>query len=198
MSKALSNINIEEYAKSRYFDTAEETPLLGDENALERRRRQMFYIGIKWFMSNLLDRKDRMGMACGLEVRVPFCDHRIAEYAWNIPWNIKNLGGMEKGIMRLAVKDMLPECICSRKKSPYPKTYHPLFLRLVSEALRQTLADNSAPLHALVDKETVYEMLDSLLIITPWFGQLMTSPQLFAFLLQLNMWLTEYKIRIEV
>lgn len=198
MSKALTNINIEEYAKARFFDTAEETPLLGDENALERRRRRMFYLNIKWFMSNLLDRKDRMSMASGLEVRVPFCDHRIAEYAWNIPWSIKTSGGMEKGIMRLAVKDMLPECILSRKKSPYPKTHHPQYVRLVSEALRQTLADSSAPLHALIDKDAVYEMLDSLLIITPWFGQLMTGPQLFAFLLQLNMWLDEYKIRIEV
>ena len=63
----------------------------------------MFYLNIKWFMANLLERKDRMSMATGLEVRVPFCDHRIAEYAWNIPWDIKNLGGMEKGILRLAM-----------------------------------------------------------------------------------------------
>lgn len=198
MSKDLARLDIEDYAKSRYLDTIEETPLLGDENPAERRRRQMFYLNIKWFMANLLERKDRMSMATGLEVRVPFCDHRIAEYAWNIPWDIKNIGGMEKGILRLAVKHLLPESIYNRKKSPYPKTHHPEYTRLVSAALHQVLADKSAPIHALVDKTFVEEMLDSLSIVTPWFGQLMTGPQLFAFLLQLNMWLEEYKVRIEL
>ncbi|MDD5016837.1 MAG: asparagine synthase (glutamine-hydrolyzing) [Eubacteriales bacterium] len=198
MSKDLSWLGIEDYAKSRYLDTIEETPLLGDENQKERRRRQMFYLNIKWFMANLLERKDRMSMASGLEVRVPFCDHRIAEYAWNIPWDIKNIGGMEKGILRLAVKDLLPECIFSRKKSPYPKTHNPEYTRLVSIALKETLVDKDAPIHALIDRHFVEDMLDSLSIVTPWFGQLMTGPQLFAFLLQLNMWLAEYKVRITV
>ncbi len=196
MSKALSRLNIEDYAKSRYFDTVDETPMLGSEKPLERRRRQMFYLNIKWFMSNLLERKDRMSMACGLEVRVPYCDHRIAEYAWNIPWDIKNLGGMEKGILRLAVKDLLPEEIYNRKKSPYPKTHNPEYTRLVSAALKETLANPAAPIHALVDKTVVEEMLESLSIVTPWFGQLMTGPQLFAFLLQLNMWLEEYHVSL--
>ncbi len=198
MSRALSRLDIEGYAKSRYFDTIEETPLLGNETLLERRRRQMFYLNIKWFMANLLERKDRMSMACGLEVRVPFCDHRIAEYAWNIPWSIKNLGGMEKGILRLAVKDLLPESIYNRKKSPYPKTHHPEYTRLVTNALKVILADPKAPIHALVDKSSLEDMLDSLSLVTPWFGQLMTGPQLFAFLLQLNMWLEEYKVGIEI
>ncbi len=198
MSRSLANLNIEDYAKSRYFDTVDETPLLGSEKPLERRRRQMFYLNIKWFMSNLLERKDRMSMACGLEVRVPYCDHRLAEYAWNIPWDIKNLGGMEKGILRLAVKDLLPEVIYNRKKSPYPKTHHPEYTRLVSTALKETLADRTAPIHALIDKSVVEEMLDTLSIVTPWFGQLMTGPQLFAFLLQLNMWLKEYHVSIHI
>ena len=196
MSKGLSQLKIEDYAKSRYFDTVDETPMLGSEKPLERRRRQMFYLNIKWFMSNLLERKDRMSMACGLEVRVPYCDHRIAEYAWNIPWDIKNLGGMEKGILRLALKDLLPEEIYNRKKSPYPKTHNPEYTRLVSAALKETLANPAAPIHALVNKTVVEEMLDSLSIVTPWFGQLMTGPQLFAFLLQLNMWLEEYHVSI--
>ena len=198
MAKALKALPMESYAKERYFDTVEETPLLGNETPLERRRRQMFYLNIKWFMANLLDRKDRMSMACGLEVRVPFCDHRIAEYAWNIPWNIKNIGGMEKGILRLAVKDLLPESVYNRKKSPYPKTHHPEYTRLVSAALKAVLADPHAPIHALINKQTVEVMLGSLSLPTPWFGQLMTGPQLFALLLQLNMWLEDYKVEIEI
>ncbi len=196
MSRALSHLNIEGYARSRYLDTVEETPMLGNETSAARKRRQMFYLNIKWFMANLLERKDRMSMACGLEVRVPFCDHRIAEYAWNIPWEMMNAGGMEKGILRLAVAGLLPDSIRERKKSPYPKTHHPEYTRLVALALKDTLADSSAPIHALIDRQNVEEMLDSLSIVTPWFGQLMTGPQLFAFLLQLNMWLKEYDVRI--
>ena len=198
MSRDLGRLNIEAYARSRYLDTVEETPLLGTEKPMERRRRQMFYLNVKWFMANLLERKDRMSMACGLEVRVPFCDHRIAEYAWNIPWDMMNAGGMEKGILRMAVTNLLPESIRGRKKSPYPKTHHPEYTRLVSLALKEVLADSSAPIHALIDRHNVEEMLDSLSIVTPWFGQLMTGPQLFAYLLQMNMWLKEYGIRIQL
>ncbi len=198
MSGRLANLNIEEYAKSRYYDTVEETPLLGSEKLKDRRRRQMFYLNIKWFMSNLLDRKDRMSMASGLEVRVPYCDHRLAEYVWNIPWDMKNAGGMEKGILREAVKGLLPPSILERKKSPYPKTHHPEYMRLVSEALKDVIANRNSPIHALVDRVFVEEMLKSLSIVTPWFGQLMTGPQLFAFLLQLNMWLEEYKVIVAV
>lgn len=198
MSKRLLKLNMEDYAKGRYFDTVEETPLMGNEKPKERRRRQMFYLNIKWFMANLLDRKDRMSMASGLEVRVPYCDHRIAEYAWNIPWDIKNACGMEKGIMRLAVRHLLPESIYTRKKCAYPKTHDPEYTRLVSQTLNYVLSDNNAPIHALIDKNFMEEMLGSPSIITPWFGQLMTGPQLFAFLLQLNMWLEEYRVRIAV
>ncbi len=195
MSKSLSHVNIEDYAKSRFLDTLEETPLLCSENAKEKRRRQMFYLNIKWFMANLLERKDRMSMASGLEVRVPYCDHRIAEYAWNIPWDMKNTGGMEKGILRLAVKDLLPEVIYNRKKSPYPKTHHPEYTRLVCNTLKDILSDKNAPIHAIIDTGFIKEILDTMSISTPWFGQLMTGPQLFAFLLQLNMWLEEYKVQ---
>lgn len=196
MSKRLSKLNIEDYAKSRYFDTVEETPLLGNEKLIDRKRRQMFYLNIKWFMANLLDRKDRMSMATGLEVRVPYCDHRLAEYVWNIPWELKNAGGMEKGILRQAVKGMLPTCISERKKSPYPKTHNPEYTRLISEELRDVIANPNSPIHAIVDSDFVMEMLSTLSIVTPWFGQLMTGPQLFAFLLQLNMWLEEYNVNI--
>ena len=105
---------------------------------------------------------------------------------------------MEKGVLRLAVKDLLPESVYNRKKSPYPKTHHPEYTRLVSAALTAVLADPHAPIHALINKQTVEVMLGSLSLPTPWFGQLMTGPQLFAFLLQLNMWLEDYKVEIEI
>lgn len=197
MSERLSNLSISDYARQRYFDTVEETPLSGEENATQRKRRQMFYLNIKWFMANLLERKDRMSMASGVEVRVPFCDHRLAEYVWNIPWGIKNAGGMEKGVLRLAVQNLLPESIFSRKKSPYPKTHNPEYSRLVSAELAKVLTNKNEPIHSLINTDNAQNMLEANDITTPWFGQLMRAPQLFAFLLQLNMWLKEYKVRID-
>ena len=197
MSERLSNLEIADYARQRYFDTVEETPLSGEENTAQRKRRQMFYLNIKWFMANLLERKDRMSMASGVEVRVPFCDHRLAEYVWNIPWGIKNAGGMEKGVLRLAVQNLMPESIFNRKKSPYPKTHNPEYTRLVSAELAKVLTNKKEPIHALINTDNVQNMLEANDITTPWFGQLMRAPQLFAFLLQLNMWLQEYKVRID-
>lgn len=197
MSERLANLGISDYARQRYFDTVEETPLSGEENITQRKRRQMFYLNIKWFMANLLERKDRMSMASGLEVRVPFCDHRLAEYVWNIPWGIKNAGGMEKGVLRLAVQNLLPESIFSRKKSPYPKTHNPEYSRLVSTELKKVLLNKNEPIHALINTDNVQNMLKANDITTPWFGQLMRAPQLFAFFLQLNIWLKEYKVRID-
>lgn len=198
MNKRLAHLPIEDYAKARFLDTVEETPLCNSATAAERRRRQMFYLNINWFMANLLERKDRMSMASGVEVRVPFCDHRIAEYVWNIPWEMKNTGNQEKGILREAVRHLMPDAIADRKKSPYPKTHHPSYTKRVSLALQQTLDGKDAPIHALINKPFIEEMLDAPQMAAPWFGQLMTGPQLFAFLLQLNMWLETYRVRIDI
>lgn len=124
----LALINPAEYARERYQETLREVPLLRGESSLEARRREMFYLNFTWFMSTLLERKDRMSMASGLEVRVPFCDHRIVEYVWNIPWEIKFYNNREKGLLRKAMTGILPEDILWRKKSPYPKTHNPGYL----------------------------------------------------------------------
>ena len=81
-----------------YEETMKEVPLLDGEDGEAVKRRQLFYLNMTWFMSTLLERKDRMSMGASLEVRVPFADHRLVEYAWNIPWEMKSIGGLEKGI----------------------------------------------------------------------------------------------------
>jgi len=198
MHPRLASQNIEDYARARFADTVDETPLSGGETQAERKRRQMFYLNVKWFMANLLERKDRMSMASGVEVRVPFCDHRLAEYVWNIPWEMKNTGGQEKGILRAAVESLLPQRILRRKKSPYPKTHHPGYTQRVTSMLKQTMENKNAPVHALVDTDALRDMLDAPGLVSPWFGQLMTGPQLFAFILQLDMWLAHYSVRVDV
>jgi asparagine synthase (glutamine-hydrolysing) len=158
----------------------------------------MFYLNLMWFMTTLLDRKDRMSMAAGLEVRVPFCDHRLVEYAWNIPWAMKAWGGREKGILRLALDGVVPPEVLHRRKSPYPKTHHPGYLKAVRAKLQRVLDDPASPLLALIDTAYVRELLrtDGSPSGATWFGQLMASPQLFAYLCQVDAWLRGYRVTI--
>ncbi len=195
-----NKLNIDEYIQYRYKEALDEVPRLAEDDKLEARRRELFYLNINWFMALLLDRKDRMSMASGLEVRVPFCDHRLVEYVWNIPWGMKSCDQREKGILRRAVRGLLPEEIITRKKSPYPKTHNPSYSELVSRQLLSILGDPDSPILNLIDREKVIQMIQSKGedLQRPWFGQLMTLPQLFAYLIQVDTWLRLYKVRISM
>src|SRR5690606_19782583 len=109
-------LNLKDYVQEQYEGTLRDVPRLDGESLIEERRRELFYLNMIWFMSTLLERKDRMSMGASLEVRVPFADHRLIEYAWNIPWEMKMLGGREKGILRKALEGTLPDSVLYRKK----------------------------------------------------------------------------------
>ena len=149
-------------------------------------------------MQTLLDRTDRMSMYNGFEVRVPFCDVRIVEYCWNIPWEMKAYKGREKGLLRHAMKDVLPDEIINRKKSPYPKTHNPNYTKIVKNGLSQIMENQDAPINQLLNREYILEILDTegKAFTRPWFGQLMTGPQLMAYLIQVNNWLEKYQPEI--
>lgn len=191
------SVQAEDYVRSRYEQTIAEVPRLDGEAPEAARRREMFYLNMQWFMATLLDRKDRMSMAAGLEVRVPFCDHRLVEYVWNIPWELKRLGGREKGILREAMSGILPQGVLWRKKTPYPKTHHPAYYHAVKNRLAAVMNTPEAPLLQIVDRAEVNRLMeDGVDLALPWYGQLMTLPQVFAYLLQMNAWLRRYNIRI--
>lgn len=193
----LGGLDPEEYVHERYFETIRSASKLPGEEHINSRMREMFMLNINWFMQTLLDRKDRMSMANGLEVRVPFCDYRLVQYAYNIPWQLKSYGGREKGILRAAMKDLLPEEIIKRKKSPYPKTHNPLYLNIVREKLRDVLDDPGSPILQIIDKNNVKGLLENeSAFIKPMYGQLMTTPQVYAYLLQVNYWLSKYNVEI--
>jgi asparagine synthase (glutamine-hydrolysing) len=183
-----------EFALERYRATIASTSV-APENAPERRVKEMVNLNFRWFMQTLLDRKDRMSMYSGLEVRVPFCDHRIAEYLYTLPWEYKDRGGREKGLLREAMRGVLPEEILWRKKSPYPKTHNPGYLAAVKSELGAVLSDPSSPVLEIVKKEALEALADDS-GSEPWYGQLMTAPQTIAYFLQMNHWLKKFKVRI--
>ncbi|MEK3644301.1 asparagine synthase (glutamine-hydrolyzing) [Aeribacillus sp. FSL M8-0235] len=191
-------LNIKEYALRQYEKTIEETPVLDGEPETERKRRELFYLNMIWFMTTLLDRKDRMSMGASLEVRVPFADHRLVEYVWNIPWEWKRYGDREKGLLRKSLEDLLPKEVVYRKKSPYPKTHHPKYTKLVKEQLENVLAMKDSILHELFDGNALNKLVetDGASFQRPWYGQLMTGPQLLAYLWQIHIWFEKYRINI--
>lgn len=188
-------LDAEDFVRSRYEATIAETDILPECDPRERQMKQMVNLNYRWFMQTLLDRKDRMSMYHSLEVRVPFCDHRIAEYMYGVPWDYKDYHGVEKGLLRHAMEGILPAEVLWRKKSPYPKTHDPLYLTLVSGELRKLLARKDAPIFQIVQKKELESLLNSE-YTWPWYGQLMKTPQTIAYMLQLNFWLTKYGVEI--
>ena len=200
LSEELRSLPIREFTQQQYLDTLRRVPHPEQEPRLDRRMRELFYLNIKWFMVNLLNRKDRMSMSNSLEVRVPFADYRLVQYAFNLPPSIKFAGGREKGLLRRALIGVLPPEIVERKKSPYPKTHNPVYTDLVCSMMNDVLNDKNAPVMQLLDRQKIREIVDSrgASYKTPWFGQLMTGPQLIAYLLQLNAWLESYHVKLEL
>lgn len=191
-------LRLDDYSKARYEETIKATPINDLDTPEEARRREISYLNIIWFMSNLLDRKDRMSMASGLEVRVPFCDYKLVEYVWNIPWEMKNKDNISKSILRKSAEGILPHDVLYRKKSPYPKTHDPAYEKDVKLRLAEVISNPDAPINALCDYGELKKLTlsDTSDYGKPFFGQLMALPQFIGYLLQINEWFLHYKVRI--
>jgi asparagine synthase (glutamine-hydrolysing) len=164
----------------------------------ERRLKTMQKLCFEYFMTNLQERALRMCEGAGVRVLTPLCDERLAQYVYNVPWDMKFMGGQEKGLFRAAVADVLPESLLRRTKSPYPKTCSPQYAQILRQmALRLTM-DREAPLFQLVDPAEVARIARSDLnpVDTPWFGQLMAGAQLLGYLWQINRWMRERNVTL--
>ena len=193
-------VDLKGYIDYRYNESLSEVEILDTDSPETAEKRKISYLTLNWFMQTLLDRSDRMAMYNGFELRVPFCDYRLAQYVWNIPWEIKALNGREKGLLRYVSRKFLPSEIVDRKKSPYPKTHNPTYLAKVKSMLSDIMAKPNTPINSLLNRDYIMEILetDGKAFTRPWFGQLMTGPQLMAYLCQVNMWLERYQPNIEL
>lgn len=189
----------DEYVREVYKATVDGTSFLDTDTQKEKRMRQMFKLNMDWFMQTLLSRKDAMSMETSLEVRVPFCDYRIVEYAYNMPWDIKAYKGREKGILRKAFENDLPQEITWRKKSPYPKTFSPEYLEEVAKMAKAVLEDKACPLFEMLNEEAINSLiLNPDVLKEPWYGQLMRGPQVLAYIVQIYVWIKKYNVQFDI
>lgn len=195
--KIKKKLNLIKYTKKKLEKTMREVPKEKDDK--EQVYKNMFYLNMIWFIPTLLERKDRMTMRTSLEARVPFADHKLIEYLWNVPWTYKYYNEQEKGLLRAAFKDLLPKEILERKKNPYPKTHHPQYTKAISKLLSKHLKNKRSILYKIFDIDKIKMLINSTEDYqVPWFGQLMTKPQLLAYLYQFDLWAKHYKIILDI
>ena len=153
-----SVIGLDNYMQDRYTEAVAEVASLDGEDDFTHRMRLMSYLHLTRFVRILLDRKDRMSMAVGLEVRVPYCDHRLVEYVYNTPWSLKSYDGREKSLLRGAVRDVLPESVVKRVKSPYPSTSDPQYSAEIQSQAKDLLGTGDDVLFTLIDRAALEQL----------------------------------------
>ncbi|MFJ6379437.1 asparagine synthase (glutamine-hydrolyzing) [Kitasatospora sp. NPDC092039] len=188
-----AEVRPEEYTAAAYRRSLGEVPRLPGESAADARTREVFHLALTRWLPPLLDRVDRVSMSVGLEVRVPFCDHRLVEYLWNVPWALKAPGGRAKGLLRDAVRDLLPPQVADRPKSGYPSTPAVRYAEVLTSRARELLADPDAPVFELVDRGAVRRLLAE--------GRPLPSPRTapnpvggLDHLVQVDEWLRAYRV----
>lgn len=192
-------LNPEDYTKNTYHKAIRSICVLPDESRQDAMRRKYTHLNLYWFMQTLLNRMDRCGRVSGLTARIPFADKNLVQYVYNAPWTMKARNGLVKSLLRQTGEHMLPQQILLRKKSPFPKTYHPAYEKLLSGMLIEEIRDSQAPILKLIDKAHVLTLIESPKDYgSPWYGQLMASPQMIAYLWQINFWLKEYQVQIQL
>lgn len=195
LKKELKNkLKLKEFVKQKYDEIIKEMPQTQDKI------KKLFYLNMTYFMPTLLERKDRMTMRASIEARVPFADTKLIEYLWNLPWEYKYQNQTEKYLLREAYKNILPQEITQRKKNPYPKTHNPKYTKIIIKLLKKRLKNKNSILYKIFDKEELNKLIETegKSFKEPWFGQLMTGPQLLAFLYQIDIWAKKYKIILEI
>lgn len=192
-------LSMEDYVQNAYYKTLQQIDYLPSESNTDKAKRRNGYLSLYWFMVTLLNRMERCSAQADLIARVPFADRTLAEYIYNTPWDMKQRGGVTKNLLREAFRGIVPEEVLFRKKSPYPKTYHPAYENLLKHSLQEIITDTASPLHHFIDINALSVFMNEKKNLgAPWYGQLMAGPQMMAYLIQIDFWLKEYKVKISL
>lgn len=194
----IKQLDYEGYIAAQYESSIRNIRYLDTDTEDDRRSRLHTQLCLQWFMQTLVTRQVCESNHAHLQIRAPFANVALLEYVYNIPWNMKFYDGQEKGILRKAFVKELPEDVLWRKKNPFPKTHNPQYAEIISNILMDRYTDSSSPIHELVDDGQLKKLIDSkgASFQLPWYGQLMSGPQLLAYLYQIDCWIRDYDIKI--
>lgn len=195
----LEHLGMEEYVAQVYDASCSQVSYLPDDTPENRRHRRLFALTTQYFMQTLLDRMDRVAALAGMEAICPFADIRLAEYLYNVPWEMKAKDGEVKHLLRQIAAPLLPKEVAERKKSPYPKNYHPEYEQMLCKEMKKLIAQGNHPILDFIDPDKVLVFCNAPKDYgKPWFGQLMAGPQLLAYYLQIDFWLREYQVSYQL
>ncbi|MEU3193213.1 asparagine synthase (glutamine-hydrolyzing) [Streptomyces sp. NPDC006992] len=191
----LRKIDVPGYSAQRWAETVAEVPAVPGESETERVMRRVGHAHLTRWLPLLLSRDDRLSMAVGLELRVPYCDHRLVEYVYNIPWAMKTADGREKSVLRSAVADLLPDSVTQRRKSPFPITQDPHYGQVLRQRFDAVVADPASPVRPLLDGPACAELAaeDRPIAVDGW-GERRNVEMV----LQLDAWLRHYRVRLDL
>ncbi|MGN0345662.1 MAG: asparagine synthase (glutamine-hydrolyzing) [Lachnospiraceae bacterium] len=192
-------LDMPSYVNETYRQAVREIPLRPEDSPFEAEKRRLSGLNLYWFMETLLNRMDRCARQTGMTARIPFADKDLVSYVFNVPYEMKARNGLVKSLLRQIGEELLPQPVLMRKKSPFPKTYHPMYEKVLSDMLSEKIANPNSPLHQFIDKEKLLPFLQSPKDYgAPWYGQLMCGPQMMAYLIQIDCWIQDYNISIRV
>lgn len=196
----LKHLPYQEYQQRQYHAIADNMQYLDSDTTQDQYARLQTQLCLHWFMQTLVTRQVCEGKHAGVTIRAPFANVKLLEYVYNIPWEMKFYQGQEKGILRQAYAHVLPEEVCFRKKNPFPKTHNPVYAILAANMLQERLNDSNSALHQLFDTEQLQQLIQTkgASFQLPWYGQLMSGPQLLAYLYQIDCWIQHFNVKLSV
>jgi asparagine synthase (glutamine-hydrolysing) len=190
----VKELDLPSYGADRYAEARAEVPVVDGESAQDRRMREFVYLHMTRYLRVIIDRKDRMGASVALEGRVPFCDHHLVEYVFNVPWEMKAAGGREKGLLRAAIHDLLPAEISERRKSNFPNIQDPAYCGYLLDQVRELFSDRSSPVLGLLDSARLESVFtDAPDALTPGVNRLSLETAI-----MLDLWVREQGVTIAV
>jgi asparagine synthase (glutamine-hydrolysing) len=188
----LKRLDLPGYCAERYRDSVAATPVLAGESEADRRMREFVFVNLTGWFELGTAMNDGTSMAAGMEWRSPYCDHRLVNYLFNTPWELKVGAGPRKRLLRAAVADLLPASVLQRQPSPFPVTHDPNYARYLQQELAAVLADPQAPVLALLDLDATRQVAqDANALSAGWRAR--TNVEM---VLQVNNWLGQYRIRL--
>jgi len=158
-NEIISMVSPYEYIEKCYEEAISEYLRFSVNAGRLTREYETQWFSLYWNLPGILERLDTMSMACGLEARTPLCDVRLIEYFWNIPSEMKRYNNRERGLLREALRGIIPHDILDRRKNPFPLPLDLSYEEKLKNILTERVLDPGSPIKNLLNTKTLESMM---------------------------------------